>query len=126
MQRQLRIDVSKQARQTNSSGKRPARLYRAGNLARFLPDDLLASIGRIDQQIKIRGYRIEPGEITSVLNGHPAVQTSLVVAHADIPGDKRLVAYAVLISGVPVTASSLYSLLAAHLPDYMIPSAYAR
>lgn len=100
-----------------------AYMYRTGDLARFLPDGQIAFMGRIDQQIKIRGYRIEPDEIVSVLNGHPAVQASLVVAREDVPGDKRLVAYIVLVPGVPVTASSLRELLAAHLPDYMIPSA---
>ena len=103
-----------------------ARLYRTGDLARFLPDGQIAFMGRIDQQIKIRGYRIEPDEIVSVLNGHPAVQTSLVVAREDIPGDKRLVAYIVLVPGICVTASSLGEILAAHLPDYMIPSAFVQ
>src|SRR5579863_8203436 len=55
-----------------------ARLYKTGDLARYLPDGQIAFIGRIDYQIKIRGYRIEPGEIVSILNGHPAVQMSTV------------------------------------------------
>lgn len=100
------------------------RLYKTGDLARYLPDGQIAFLGRTDHQIKIRGYRIEPNEIVSVLNGHPAVQKSLVVAREDIPGDKRLVAYIVLVPGIHVTASSLRETLATHLPDYMIPSAF--
>src|SRR5260370_28321811 len=79
-------------------------------------------MGRIDHQVKIRGYRIEPNEIMSVLNEHPAVQTSVVVACEDTPGDKRLVAYIVLIPGVYVTANSLRETLGTQLPDYMIPA----
>jgi amino acid adenylation domain-containing protein len=101
-----------------------ARLYKTGDQARFLPDGQIAFMGRIDQQIKIRGYRIEPNEIMSVLNGHAAVQSSQVIAREDVPGDKRLVAYVVLASGVAVTASSLRETLAERLPDYMIPATF--
>jgi amino acid adenylation domain-containing protein len=103
-----------------------ARLYRTGDLARFLPDGQIAFLGRTDHQIKIRGYRIEPGEIVSVLNEHPAVQTSLVIAREDTPGEKRLVAYIVLAPGAHVTASSLRETLARRVPDYMIPAAFVQ
>ncbi|HEY6406897.1 MAG TPA: non-ribosomal peptide synthetase, partial [Ktedonobacteraceae bacterium] len=99
-----------------------ARLYRTGDLARFLADGQIAFMGRIDYQIKIRGYRIEPGEIVSVLNEHPSVQTSLVVARDDSGGEKRLVAYIVPFSGAQVTANALRELLAVRLPDFMIPT----
>jgi amino acid adenylation domain-containing protein len=102
------------------------RLYKTGDQARFLPDGQIAFMGRIDHQIKIRGYRIEPNEIMSVLNSHPAVQTSLVVAQEDTPGDKRLVAYVVLASGEAVTAGSLREILAERLPDYMIPATFVQ
>jgi amino acid adenylation domain-containing protein len=109
----------------NSFSDEPcARLYKTGDLARFLPDGQIAFMGRTDHQIKIRGYRIEPNEIVSVLNGHPAIQSSLVVAREDISGDKRLVAYIVLVPGIQVTAGSLREILAHHLPDYMIPTAF--
>ena len=103
-----------------------ARLYKTGDLARFLPDGQLAFLGRNDHQIKIRGYRIEPAEIVAVLNTHPAVRTSLIVACEDIPGDKRLVAYIVPVPGAQVTADSLRDILLTHLPDYMVPMTFVR
>jgi amino acid adenylation domain-containing protein len=101
-----------------------ARLYKTGDLARFRPDGQIEFIGRIDQQIKIRGYRIEPGEVAAVLNRHPSVQASVVVAHEGTSGHKRLVAYIVLVPGAWVSASSLQETLLASLPDYMVPSAF--
>ncbi len=101
-----------------------ARLYKTGDLARYMPDGQIAFMGRIDHQIKIRGYRVEPDEIISVLNGHPAVQTSLVVARE--AGEKHLVAYLVLVPGAYVTASSLRETLMTYLPDYMIPVAFVQ
>jgi amino acid adenylation domain-containing protein len=69
------------------------RLYKTGDLARYLPDGNIECLGRIDFQVKIRGFRMELGEIESVLRQHPAVRESVVVAREDVPGDKRLVAY---------------------------------
>lgn len=103
-----------------------ARLYKTGDMARYLSDGQIAFMGRSDHQIKIRGYRIEPDEIAAVLNTHPAVQTSLVVAREDTPGDKRLVAYIVLIPGADVTVGSLQETLLARLPDYMVPSIFVQ
>ena len=103
-----------------------ARLYKTGDLARRLPNGEIAFMGRIDQQIKLRGYRIEPEEIMAAINDYPGVQTSLVVAREDTPGDKRLVAYLVLQSGATVSDSELRSALAARLPDYMVPTAFAQ
>jgi amino acid adenylation domain-containing protein len=113
-----------------------ARLYKTGDLARFLPDGQLAFMGRADHQIKIRGYRIEPGEIVAVLNGHPGVQDSLVVAsEREAPAapdsgtgsdNKRLVAYLVPTAGseIELSAFSLREIMMRYLPDYMIPSAF--
>jgi len=106
------------------SDKPGERLYKTGDLARFLPDGQIAFMGRADYQIKIRGYRIEPDEITAALHKHPSIQSSLVVAREDSPGDKRLVAYLVLVPGAELTASSLRETLGKYLPDYMIPSAF--
>lgn len=72
-----------------------AKLYKTGDLARYLPDGNIEYIGRIDNQVKIRGYRIELGEIETVMLQHPAVQQGVVIAREDHPGDKRLVGYVV-------------------------------
>lgn len=100
------------------------RLYKTGDLARFLPDGQIAFLGRADYQIKIRGYRIEPGEIMSVLNNHVVIQNSMVIAREDTPGEKRLVAYIITVPGAEISASSLRETLGEYLPDYMIPSTF--
>jgi amino acid adenylation domain-containing protein len=101
-----------------------ARLYKTGDLARFLPDGQLAFMGRIDQQIKIRGYRIEPGEIVAALNSHPAIHISFVIAREDAAGDKQLVAYIVLNPGMQASPRTLQEAVKTRLPDYMIPATF--
>ncbi|HEY7419128.1 MAG TPA: non-ribosomal peptide synthetase [Ktedonobacteraceae bacterium] len=100
------------------------RLYKTGDLARYLPDGQLAFLGRADDQIKIRGYRIEPGEIVAALNRYPAIQTSVVVAREEVSGEKRLVAYIVVSPGINITLSDLQGHLRASLPDYMVPATF--
>ncbi|MDB6016433.1 MAG: Amino acid adenylation protein [Pedosphaera sp.] len=100
------------------------RLYKTGDLARFLPDGDLEYLGRCDHQVKIRGFRIELGEIESVLNRHPAIRENVTIALAGLAGEKRLVAYAVLRPGALPAISDLRTFLKVHLPDYMIPSAF--
>jgi amino acid adenylation domain-containing protein len=104
------------------SGKDNARMYRSGDLARFLPDGNIEFLGRIDQQVKIRGFRVEPAEIENVLKLHPAVQQAVVVPVTDKSGDKRLVAYLVAKKPAPAT-DDLRAFLGNKLPDYMLPSA---
>ena len=103
-----------------------ARLYRTGDLARYLPDGQIAFLGRIDEQIKIRGFRIEPAEIVKVLDEHPAVQSSIVVAREIAPGDKRLIAYFVPAAKAQPTHTEMRNFLSAHLPDYMVPPTFVR
>ncbi|GAA6615349.1 amino acid adenylation domain-containing protein [Scytonema sp. NUACC26] len=100
------------------------RLYKTGDLARYLPDGNIEFIGRIDHQVKIRGFRIELLEIEAVLAQHPSVKQVLAIAREDVPGDKRLVAYIVHHQEQVPKVSELRSLLKAKLPDYMVPSAF--
>ncbi len=100
-----------------------ARLYKTGDLARYLPDGNISIIGRIDHQIKIRGYRIELGDIEAALSQHSAVQECIVIPREDSPGDRRLVAYVVLKSQpLEVRPTQLRSWLKEKLPDYMVPA----
>jgi aspartate racemase len=101
-----------------------ARLYKTGDLARYLPDGSIEFLGRVDHQVKIRGFRIELGEVESVLGRHPAVEEAVVIAREDVPGDKRLVAYLVASHEPTPTFGELRSFLKEKLPDYMIPSAF--
>ena len=101
---------------------RSARLYRAGDLARRLPDGDLEFLGRIDAQVKIRGFRIELGEIEAALDAHPMVRESVVITREAGPGDVRIVAYIVVGSGADLTVSEVRRYLRSSLPDHMIPS----
>ncbi|MFO0142601.1 MAG: amino acid adenylation domain-containing protein, partial [Aphanizomenon sp.] len=101
------------------------RIYKTGDLARYLPDVNIEFLGRIDNQVKIRGFRIELGEIETLLITHPQISEAVVIDSDDIPGSKRLVAYIVeTSSGTSLPQSQLRSFLKEKLPDYMIPSAF--
>jgi amino acid adenylation domain-containing protein len=103
-----------------------ARLYKTGDLTRYLPDGTIEYLGRLDQQVRIRGYRIEPGEIVAALNRYPAVHASHVAAREQGTGDKRLVAYVVPAPGEEPTAAALQEFLGISLPDYMVPTTFVR
>jgi len=100
------------------------RLYKTGDLARYLSDGNIEFLGRLDHQVKIRGFRIEQGEVESTLLQHPTVRETIVIAREDIPGDKRLVAYVVPNPEQTPTIDGLRHFLKQKLPDYMVPSAF--
>jgi len=99
-----------------------SRLYRSGDLARYLPNGDIEYLGRVDRQVKVRGFRIELGEIEAVLRQHPALHECAVVANADSPGQTTLVAYVVPDTGLPLKTEELRSFVKEKLPDYMVPA----
>ena len=103
-----------------------ARLYRTGDLGRYLRSGEIAYLGRIDEQVKILGHRIEPNEIVSVLDRHPDVQASRVVAREEAGRERHLVAYVVLKSEAQPAASELRSFLEKELPQFMVPAIFVR
>jgi amino acid adenylation domain-containing protein/non-ribosomal peptide synthase protein (TIGR01720 family) len=105
------------------TGRKGVKLYKTGDLARFLPGRDIEYLGRIDHQVKIRGFRIELGEIESVLLQHPAVRSAVVMTREDEPGVKRLAAYVVTSQPAP-EVSILREHLKKKVPDYMVPAAF--
>ena len=107
---------------TNTAGE-TIRIYRTGDMGRYLPDGVVEFAGRKDDQIKIRGNRVELGEIEVALTRQEGVRQAVVVAREDIPGLKRLIAYV-----VPETASldlnEVRRTLTAQLPDFMWPAQF--
>ena len=109
-------------------GRRRQKIYRTGDLACWLLDGNIEFIGRKDHQVKIRGFRIEPGEVEAMLMNHDQVKEAVVLVKENKVGndgmpdtsDKFLCAY--IVSGTKLPTSSMCEYLAAHLPDYMIPS----
>jgi amino acid adenylation domain-containing protein len=112
-----------------------ARLYRSGDLARYLPNGEIEYLGRIDHQVKIRGFRIELGEIENALAKHQGVGEVVVMDREVQPGNKQLVAYIVptnLKSLPPLKrevvqnpkSGDLQNFLKQQLPDYMVPSTF--
>jgi amino acid adenylation domain-containing protein len=103
-----------------------ARMYKSGDLARFLAKGDIDFLGRLDNQVKIHGFRIELGEIEAILAQHPGVRDVTVAARKDGPGDKKLVAYFVTRSGNKVSGAELREFLQARIPAHMIPYAYVQ
>ncbi|MEO7535571.1 MAG: non-ribosomal peptide synthase/polyketide synthase, partial [Ferruginibacter sp.] len=99
-----------------ASGK----MYKTGDLARWLADGNIEYLGRVDEQVKIRGYRIELGEIESVLMQSGLISQAIVLAKEDNQGSKRLVGYIVLVAGID--HQIVISYLHGKLPDYMVPA----
>jgi amino acid adenylation domain-containing protein len=105
-----------------------SRLYKTGDLAKFLPDGQIECLGRIDYQVKVRGFRIELGEIEALMAQYSAVTEAVAIAREDIPGEKLLVGYFVADTGDLDTASEhipeLRLFLKQRLPDYMVPTQF--
>jgi amino acid adenylation domain-containing protein len=100
------------------------RLYKTGDMGRFLPDGSIEYLGRTDQQVKMRGIRIELGEIEAALGQHPAVWSNVVVCRDDTLGNKRLIAYVVVQQQQQLKTGELREFLKKRIPDYMVPSAF--
>ncbi|MES1022176.1 amino acid adenylation domain-containing protein [Gloeocapsa sp. BRSZ] len=126
-----RPDLTTERFITNIFSQKPQeRLYKTGDLVRYLPDGNIEFLGRIDNQVKLRGFRIELGEIEALLSKDPDLRETVVIVREDNPGDKRLVAYIVPTTGNFDSANNselipkLRKYLKANLPQYMVPSAF--
>ncbi|MEG4112410.1 MULTISPECIES: amino acid adenylation domain-containing protein [unclassified Microcoleus] len=102
-----------------------SRLYKTGDLARYLLDGNIEFLGRTDSQVKLRGFRIELGEIEAALSQHSAVvREAVVLLLENEPGNQRLVAYVVPARESAIAINELRSFLKEKLPEYMVPSAF--
>jgi acyl-CoA synthetase (AMP-forming)/AMP-acid ligase II/acyl carrier protein len=120
-------DLTKQRFVQNPFGEQVGqRLYKTGDRGAYLPDGQIRFLGRVDDQVKIRGYRIELDEVASVLDRHPMVGGSAVVALERPSGDKYLVAYVVPRSSGEITEKELRDYLLLTLPEYMLPAMFCR
>jgi amino acid adenylation domain-containing protein len=99
------------------------RIYRTGDLGRYLPDGGVEFAGRADHQVKLRGFRIELGEVEAAMVRYPGVRECVAVVREDRSGDRRLVAYLVAAGSGP-QAKEMRAFLGERLPDYMVPSAF--
>lgn len=100
------------------------KLYKTGDLARYLPDGTIEFLGRSDRQIKIRGFRIELGEVEAALRQHPQIQEAIVTSWEASPGNPSLVAYFISSSEKTVEKQELNHFLAQKIPDFMIPNRF--
>ncbi|HJP95210.1 MAG TPA: amino acid adenylation domain-containing protein [Pyrinomonadaceae bacterium] len=105
-------------------GEPGERLYKTGDLTRWLPNGQIEFVGRNDFQVKVRGFRIELGEIETVLREHEGVRDAVVAARTDSRGDAYLTAYVVAAHGPLPTGRELRAFLKEKLPEYMLPSVY--
>ncbi|MBD2471153.1 non-ribosomal peptide synthetase [Nostoc sp. FACHB-145] len=105
------------------SKKPGARLYKSGDLARYLPNGDIEYLGRIDHQVKIRGFRIELGEIEAVINQYPSISASVVIVREDETENKSLVAYITVQPQQAIAIPELRRFLESKLPNYMVPMA---
>ncbi len=121
-----RPDLTAERFLPNPWGAEPGeRLYKTGDLARYLSDGTIEYLGRLDHQVKLRGFRIEPGEIEVALSEHPALQATVIKVCEDHRGEKYLAAYVVPTPGRSApTIHDLRAFLQQHLPAYMVPTSF--
>ncbi len=100
------------------------RLYKTGDLARYLAEGSIEFLGRLDHQVKVRGYRIELGEVEGAMLCQPGVRQCVAVVRQGAAGDRRLVAYVVADAGSGLSADELRRGLKQRLPEYMVPADY--
>ncbi|HEX7313565.1 MAG TPA: amino acid adenylation domain-containing protein, partial [Pyrinomonadaceae bacterium] len=100
------------------------RLYRSGDVVRYLPGGDVEWLWRKDEQVKVRGFRVELGEVETALANHARVRAVSAMVREDVPGDKRLVAYVVPEQEWSPSNDELRGYLQKSLPEYMIPSAF--
>ncbi len=100
-----------------------SRVYKTGDLGRWLPDGNIEFLGRIDHQVKVRGFRVELGEIEAALSNHTGVREAVVIARDNEHGVKQLIAYVVSNNG-PLAAADLRAFLTQRMPSYCVPSAF--
>jgi acyl-coenzyme A synthetase/AMP-(fatty) acid ligase/acyl carrier protein len=96
------------------------RIYRTGDIGRWLPDGNIEFIGRKDEQVKIRGYRVELGEIENALLQYPGITSAVVISRSNRKSENELIAY--LLSNVELNASLIRDHISERLPDYMMPT----
>jgi amino acid adenylation domain-containing protein len=102
------------------------RVYRSGDLVRFLTNGKIEFLGRIDHQVKIRGLRVELGEIENTILEHPDVQNAVVLARRVKTGETRLAAYYISTENQDISFESMSRFMKKKLPPYMVPSAFMR
>lgn len=108
------------------SSEAAARMYKTGDIARWLPDGTLEYLGRSDSQVKVRGYRIEPGEIEAVLSQSSSLHQCVVLVRENLSEHRSLVAYVTASpdSQTPPQPEEMARFLRERLPEYMVPSAF--
>ncbi|MEY9929768.1 amino acid adenylation domain-containing protein [Catenulispora sp. GP43] len=98
------------------------RMYRTGDIGRYLPDGSVAALGRADNQVKVRGYRVEIDEVQHVICDLPGVRDAVVVPRGDASGETALAAYVVAAPEAKVTGQEIKAFVRARLPEYMVPA----
>ena len=121
-----RSDLTQQKFIENPLFKNHSKLYKTGDLARFLADGQIRYLGRLDHQVKVRGYRIELGEIETFLNKYPDIKNAIVSIVGENNDDKKIVAYLIAKNGRKLDWEAIRNYLSRYLPRYMLPSNYVK